>query len=183
MILELVGLALSYGLSLNVLLYWTVWLACALENKMVSVERIHQFTKIPSEAPLVIPDRRPAADWPSTGTIEINNLQVSCPLVLKTGWVLNRHFCYVLSQSNLAHHMSVNSYGIDQVLQLCSRASRWKSQVARKSASWAEQAVVRITGRSSCTIRLVSNNFASRIVWIVVFLEEFEHNCYTIDEI
>lgn len=44
---------------------------------MVSVERIHQFTKIPSEAPLVIPERRPSANWPATGAIELTNLQVS----------------------------------------------------------------------------------------------------------
>jgi len=84
---ELVGLALSYGLSLNVLLYWTVWLACQLENKMVSVERIHQFTKILPEAPLVVQECQPAADWPSTGTIEIKNLQVSCPSVHARTWV------------------------------------------------------------------------------------------------
>jgi hypothetical protein len=124
---ELVGLALSYGLSLNTLLYWTVWLACNLENKMVCVERIHQFTKIPSEAPLIVPERRPAADWPSTGAIEFNNLQVSCS---KMGWVRSQCFCYALKlhmmfhpQSNLAQHMSAYSYGIGQVLQLCSRAS------------------------------------------------------------
>lgn len=73
---ELVGLALSYGLTLNQLFYWTVWLACNLENKMVSVERIRQFTNIPSEAPSIVPERRPAANWPSTGAIEIKNLQV-----------------------------------------------------------------------------------------------------------
>ena len=81
---ELVGLALSYGLSLNSLLYWAVWLVCNLENKMVSVERIHQFTNITSEAPQVIPERRPAADWPSTGAIEFHNLQVGYNSVFQT---------------------------------------------------------------------------------------------------
>ncbi|KAG0554912.1 hypothetical protein KC19_12G129500 [Ceratodon purpureus] len=84
---QLVGLALSYGLSLNSLLYWAVWLVCQLENKMVSVERIHQFTNIPSEAPLVVPERRPAANWPSKGAIEFHNLQLryrpGTPVVLK----------------------------------------------------------------------------------------------------
>lgn len=84
---QLVGLALSYGLTLNQLFYWTVWLACNLENKMVSVERIRQFTNIPSEAPSIVPERRPAANWPSTGAIEIKNLQLryrpGTPLVLK----------------------------------------------------------------------------------------------------
>jgi hypothetical protein len=50
---KLVGLALLYGLSLDMLLYWTVWLACNLKNKLVCIEHIHQFTKIPSEASLI----------------------------------------------------------------------------------------------------------------------------------
>ena len=74
---ELVGLALSYGLSLNQALFWTVWLACNLENKMVAVERIQQFINIPSEAPSIISNHRPAANWPSMGTIVFQNLQVS----------------------------------------------------------------------------------------------------------
>nr|GMD66754.1 ABC transporter C family member 14-like [Ipomoea batatas] len=47
---ENVGLSLSYGLSLNSELFWTIYNSCFLENKMVSVERIKQFINIPSEA-------------------------------------------------------------------------------------------------------------------------------------
>ena len=43
---------------------------------MISVERIIQFTDIPSEAPLVIEDSRPSPDWPSNGRIDLVNLHV-----------------------------------------------------------------------------------------------------------
>ena len=54
---------------------------------MISVERILQFTNIPSEAPLVIEDHRPKPEWPTDGRIELENLHVqynpALPMVLK----------------------------------------------------------------------------------------------------
>lgn len=43
---------------------------------MISVERILQFTRIQSEAPLIIEDHRPEKDWPHDGRIEVKNLHV-----------------------------------------------------------------------------------------------------------
>ncbi|OMO81421.1 hypothetical protein COLO4_23609 [Corchorus olitorius] len=84
---SLAGLAATYGLSLNVLQAWVIWNLCNVENKMISVERVLQFTNIPSEAPLVIEDCRPKPEWPTEGKIELENLQVqytpSLPMVLK----------------------------------------------------------------------------------------------------
>ncbi|XP_068658833.1 ABC transporter C family member 14-like [Aristolochia californica] len=84
---EYVGLSLSYGLSLNSVLFWAVWMSCFVENRMVSVERIKQFTNIPSEAAWEIKDCLPSPDWPSQGNVELNDLQVryrpNTPLVLK----------------------------------------------------------------------------------------------------
>lgn len=55
---------------------------------MISVERIIQFTNVPSEAPLVIEDCRPNSDWPVDGKIELVNLCVqyspALPMVLKS---------------------------------------------------------------------------------------------------
>ncbi|ERN06796.1 putative ABC transporter C family member 15 [Amborella trichopoda] len=83
---SLSGLVATYGLNLNVLQAWIIWNLCNVENKMISVERIFQFTKLPSEAPLMIEDSRLSPDWPKTGTVEIENLQVKykphLPLVL-----------------------------------------------------------------------------------------------------
>ncbi|XP_057539878.1 ABC transporter C family member 14-like [Amaranthus tricolor] len=84
---EYVGLSLSYGLTLNVVMFWTVYMTCFVENKMVSVERIKQFIRIPSEAPWKIKECTPLPNWPIHGNIEIKDLQVryrsNTPLVLK----------------------------------------------------------------------------------------------------
>ncbi|XP_009792251.1 ABC transporter C family member 14-like [Nicotiana sylvestris] len=84
---EYVGLALSYGLPLNGVLFWTVYMSCMVENRMVSVERIKQFIRIPSEASWRRPNCLPSLDWPYRGDIDINNLKVryrsNTPLVLK----------------------------------------------------------------------------------------------------
>lgn len=54
---------------------------------MISVERILQFSNIPSEAPLVIEECRPNPEWPTQGKIELEDLHVqynpALPTVLK----------------------------------------------------------------------------------------------------
>ncbi|XP_074586209.1 putative ABC transporter C family member 15 [Curcuma longa] len=84
---SLAGLAATYGLNLNVLQAWVIWNLCNVENKMISVERILQFSAVPSEAPLVIEHSRPEQDWPMSGTIELDGLHVrynaGLPMVLK----------------------------------------------------------------------------------------------------
>ncbi|XP_059310593.1 ABC transporter C family member 4-like, partial [Lycium ferocissimum] len=84
---EYVGLALSYALPLNGVLFWMVSMSCMVENRMVSVERIKQFIRIPSEASWRIVNCLPSSDWPYRGDIEIKNLKVryrsNTPLVLK----------------------------------------------------------------------------------------------------
>lgn len=71
------GLAVTYGINLNVLQASVIWNICNAENKMISVERILQYSNISSEAPLVIEDSRPPNNWPETGTIRFKNLQAS----------------------------------------------------------------------------------------------------------
>lgn len=84
---EYVGLTLSYGLVLNSLLFYTAYISCIVENKMVSVERIKQFIRIPSEAPWNKTDCLPSPEWPTWGEIETKDLQVryrpNTPIVLK----------------------------------------------------------------------------------------------------
>lgn len=64
-------------MNLNVLQAWVIWNLCNVENKMISVERILQFSGIPSEAPTVIDDCQLEEDWPTCGTIEFDDLHVS----------------------------------------------------------------------------------------------------------
>ncbi|KAK8521587.1 hypothetical protein V6N12_031481 [Hibiscus sabdariffa] len=72
----LIGMALSYGLSLNVFLVFYVKYQCFLSNDVVSVERLEQYMHIPSEAPEVIEENRPPHDWPCVGKVDIRNLKV-----------------------------------------------------------------------------------------------------------
>ncbi|XP_070021291.1 putative ABC transporter C family member 15 isoform X2 [Nicotiana sylvestris] len=84
---SLAGLAATYGLNLNVLQAWVIWNLCNVENKMISVERILQFSNVPSEAPLIIEKSRPEPNWPLKGRIEMKELHVQyspdLPRVLK----------------------------------------------------------------------------------------------------
>nr|DAD18192.1 TPA_asm: hypothetical protein HUJ06_019655 [Nelumbo nucifera] len=84
---SIAGLAVTYGLNLNVLQASVIWNMCNAENKMISVERILQYSKITSEAPLIIEECRPPSNWPQAGTICFKNLQIRyaehLPSVLK----------------------------------------------------------------------------------------------------
>ncbi|XP_004491490.1 ABC transporter C family member 3-like [Cicer arietinum] len=82
------GLAVTYGLNLNMIQAWVIWNLCNLENKIISVERMLQYTNIPSEPPLVLEEEnRPDPSWPSYGEVDVRNLQVRyaphLPLVLR----------------------------------------------------------------------------------------------------
>ncbi|RCV24892.1 hypothetical protein SETIT_5G122800v2 [Setaria italica] len=81
------GLAVTYGLNLNMLQAWVVWSMCNLENKIISVERILQYLSIPAEPPLSMSEDKLAHNWPSRGEIELHDLHVKyapqLPFVLK----------------------------------------------------------------------------------------------------
>ncbi|XP_022147026.1 putative ABC transporter C family member 15 [Momordica charantia] len=70
------GLAVSYGINLNSLQALIIWSICSAQKKIISVERILQYSKIKSEAPLVIEDCRPPSNWPQEGSITFKNLQI-----------------------------------------------------------------------------------------------------------
>ncbi|KAF9666513.1 hypothetical protein SADUNF_Sadunf16G0236900 [Salix dunnii] len=63
------GLAVTYGLNLNMLQASVIWNLCDCENKIISVERIIQYVSIPSEPPLVVEANRPGRSWPSHGEV------------------------------------------------------------------------------------------------------------------
>ncbi|EFJ08247.1 hypothetical protein SELMODRAFT_132012 [Selaginella moellendorffii] len=81
------GLAISYGLSLNVAQVISVQNQCNLANFIVSVERIKQYLHLPREEPQTNILNEPPASWPDCGKIELQNLQIryvpGSPLVLK----------------------------------------------------------------------------------------------------
>ncbi|KAF7825939.1 ABC transporter C family member 3 [Senna tora] len=81
------GLAVTYGLTLNKLQATLILRLCSMENRIISVERILQYTCIPSEPPLVIEENQPNPSWPSNGEVNICDLQVRyaphLPVVLR----------------------------------------------------------------------------------------------------
>ncbi|PON57768.1 ATP-binding cassette containing protein [Parasponia andersonii] len=82
-----IGMALSYGLSLNMSLVFSIQNQCTIANYIISVERLNQYMYNPSEAPEVIEENRPPASWPYVGKVEIRDLQIryraNSPLVLR----------------------------------------------------------------------------------------------------
>ncbi|CAK7324075.1 unnamed protein product [Dovyalis caffra] len=82
-----IGMALSYGLSLNMSLVMSIQNQCTVANYIISVERLNQYTHIPSEAAEVIEDNRPPSNWPAVGKVDICDLQIryrpDAPLVLR----------------------------------------------------------------------------------------------------
>lgn len=70
------GLCLTYGMNLNSSLFVVAWMYCQLENKMVSVERIGQYSNLEPEAELSIDETRPPTSWPSPGNIVLQNYKV-----------------------------------------------------------------------------------------------------------
>ncbi|KAG5617161.1 hypothetical protein H5410_016985 [Solanum commersonii] len=82
-----IGMALSYGLSLNMSLVFSIQNQCTLANYIISVERLNQYMHIPSEAPEIVKENRPPVNWPTRGKVEIQDLQIryreDSPLVLR----------------------------------------------------------------------------------------------------
>ncbi|PIN19057.1 Multidrug resistance-associated protein/mitoxantrone resistance protein, ABC superfamily [Handroanthus impetiginosus] len=82
-----IGMALSYGLSLNMFLVFSINDQCMSANYITSVERLDQYMHIPSEEPEVIKERSPSRNWPTEGKVEIQYLQIKyrpeAPLVLR----------------------------------------------------------------------------------------------------
>ncbi len=67
------GLSLSYAISFTENVLWLVRLYAMNEQNMNSVERIKEYLDVEQEAEAVIEDTRPAANWPSEGSVEFIN--------------------------------------------------------------------------------------------------------------
>ncbi|KAJ0785137.1 putative ABC-type xenobiotic transporter [Helianthus annuus] len=83
----LVGLSLSYALTLSgIQVFFTRWY-CSLANYVISIERIKQFMHIPPEQSATLENNRPPSSWPSKGKIQFEDLKLryrpNAPLVLK----------------------------------------------------------------------------------------------------
>ncbi|KAI0532895.1 metal resistance protein YCF1 [Xylaria digitata] len=69
----MVGLIMSYALQITTSLNWIVRQTVEVETNIVSVERILEYARLPSEAPEIIPRHRPPVAWPAHGAVEFCN--------------------------------------------------------------------------------------------------------------
>src|SRR2546423_4635543 len=69
----MVGLAMSYALQITQSLNWIVRQTVEVETNIVSVERVLEYARLPSEALEVISKHRPPISWPSQGAVAFNN--------------------------------------------------------------------------------------------------------------
>ncbi|KAI9207232.1 P-loop containing nucleoside triphosphate hydrolase protein [Polychytrium aggregatum] len=70
---SLVGLTLTYAMTVTQTLNWMVRQSCEIESNIVSVERIKEYIDVAREAPYEIPEHQPPASWPRHGAIEFKN--------------------------------------------------------------------------------------------------------------
>lgn len=72
-----VGLAILSSLNLITLCQWGIRQSAELENQMISVERINEYTELPLEPALESDVKSaPPPDWPSHGNIEFKALSL-----------------------------------------------------------------------------------------------------------
>ncbi|XP_061612364.1 ATP-binding cassette sub-family C member 3 isoform X3 [Phyllopteryx taeniolatus] len=72
----LVGLSVSYALQVTMSLNWMVRMTSDLENNIVAVERVKEYSETKTEAPWEIEDKKPPPDWPIQGNVEFHNYSV-----------------------------------------------------------------------------------------------------------
>ncbi|XP_029892333.1 ATP-binding cassette sub-family C member 4 isoform X4 [Aquila chrysaetos chrysaetos] len=81
-----VGLALSYAITLMGTFQWGVRQSAEVENLMISVERVMEYTELEKEAPWET-NKHPPPEWPSQGMIAFENVNFTYsldgPLVLR----------------------------------------------------------------------------------------------------
>jgi ABC-type multidrug transport system fused ATPase/permease subunit len=78
---------ITAGLAAFVIIYsveaingiaWVIRITATLENSMVAVERVREFTELDSEAEWDSNDRyKPNSDWPTTGRIDFSHYTAS----------------------------------------------------------------------------------------------------------
>ena len=70
------AMAISYSLDTTQSLNWVVRMATEMETQIVAVERIEEYTELPSEAPAHIPETAPDPSWPTHGDVLIEDLSM-----------------------------------------------------------------------------------------------------------
>ncbi|KAF9182238.1 hypothetical protein BGZ51_004856 [Haplosporangium sp. Z 767] len=78
------GLALTYALEFVALVNYLVREYTEIEMELNAIERITEYTVMAQEPPAVIEGRRPSAAWPTSGNIEVKDLEIKYAPELET---------------------------------------------------------------------------------------------------
>ena len=113
---------------------WVIWCLCNLENQIISVERMLQYTSIPSEPPLVIEENRPDHCWPLHGEVVIRDLQVILVVLDYLNWysfaVFEQLMIMVMLQVRYAPQMPLVLQGLT-----CTFARGMKTGIVGRTGS------------------------------------------------
>uniref|UniRef100_A0A673HPC8 ATP-binding cassette, sub-family C (CFTR/MRP), member 2 n=1 Tax=Sinocyclocheilus rhinocerous TaxID=307959 RepID=A0A673HPC8_9TELE len=77
LVVGLVGLSISYALSVTQILNWLVRMTSELETNIVAMERVREYAEIKNEAPWIT-SNRPPDDWPTTYQIPSKSSLTNC---------------------------------------------------------------------------------------------------------
>jgi len=88
----MIKLAMFYALQISQTLNSIVKQIVELENKIVSIERVLKYANLPSEASIIIANRRSPPNWPQDGEVSFHNYLAQYKLGLKD-INLNFEFC------------------------------------------------------------------------------------------
>ena len=80
----LVGLSVSYALSVTQTLNWLVRMASEVETNIVAVERLKEYSDTAKEAEWNLEDTKPKDGWPSEGKIEFKEYSTRYRYLLPT---------------------------------------------------------------------------------------------------
>ncbi|XP_035998439.1 canalicular multispecific organic anion transporter 2 isoform X2 [Fundulus heteroclitus] len=72
----LVGLSVSYALQVTMSLNWMVRMTSDLENNIVAVERVKEYSETKTEAPWEVENKKPPPEWPMEGNVEFSKYSV-----------------------------------------------------------------------------------------------------------
>lgn len=83
----LIGLAITEALEMTAFLKHAVRTLAMVEVRLNAVDRVLEYSRLPVEAPDIVPDCRPPEDWPSKGRVTAENVHMKyrpdTPMVLK----------------------------------------------------------------------------------------------------
>uniref|UniRef100_A0A8C8S3K0 Multidrug resistance-associated protein 4 n=1 Tax=Pelusios castaneus TaxID=367368 RepID=A0A8C8S3K0_9SAUR len=103
-----VGLALSYAITLMGMFQWGVRQSAEVENLMISVERVMEYTELENEAPWES-KKRPPAEWPSQGVIAFENVNFTYSL---DGPLVLRHLTVLIKSKEKPYSVHSSDIGI-----------------------------------------------------------------------